>query len=79
MIFSQTNISYYYYENGTGYQYIENTNTAQGDPTNNEISAENANFFYDDGFNTIAGYQTSTINSISALLPTLINVSRSSQ
>lgn len=54
LIFSQANISYYYYENGKGYTYEEYRKQLQngGDDV---AGGSGSSFYYDDGIN-MAGY-----------------------
>ena len=55
LIFSQANMSYYYYENGLGYTYEQYKKQLQnGDETIGGGSG--SSFFYDDGGISIEGY-----------------------
>lgn len=51
MLFSQRDMSYYFYENGKGYQYVTTTTT-----TTQTSDAGESSFYYDDGNGYIGGY-----------------------
>lgn len=51
VLFSQSNMTYYFYENGKGYQYV----STQTDTTTRNNAGE-SNVYHDDGNGFISGY-----------------------
>lgn len=51
LVFSQANMSYYFYENGKGYQYVKTT--VEQEKRND---AGTSSLYYDDGNGFIRGY-----------------------